>query len=90
MNATPSNHVNLQSVDAMFATLLHEIAQVKTMMRETRDLVETNERRVAHLEQESAAFKARLGGAVAVVSLAVGVVGFVIQTGLHKLFFRSQ
>lgn len=90
MNATPSNHVNLQSVDAMFATLLHEIAQVKTMMRETRDLVETNERRVAHLEKESAAFKARLGGAVAVVSLAVGVVGFVIQTGLHKLFFRNQ
>jgi len=78
--------VNLHSVDAMFATLLNETMQIKTMMRETRDIVERNERRVAVLEQESATFKARLGGAVAVMSFIVGVVGFAIQTGLHKLF----
>ena len=84
------NQVNLQSVDAMFATLLNELKQLKTMVRETRDLVERNEQRVLQLEQESVTFKARIGGAVAVVSLAVGVIGFVIQTGLHKLFFRSQ
>lgn len=89
MSAT-GNQVNLQSVDAMFATVIHELSQIKTMMRETRDLVETNERRVAALEKESAAFRAKLGGAVAVVSLAVGVVGFIVQTGLHKLFFRNQ
>lgn len=79
-------NVNLQSVDAMFATLLNETMQIKTMMRETRDLVERNERRVAALERENEAFKAKLGGAVAVVSLLVGVIGFAVQTGLHKLF----
>lgn len=84
------HNVNLQSVDAMFATLLQETIQIKTMMRETRDLVETNERRVAQLERESSAFKARLGGAIAVVSLAVGIIGFIVQTGLHKLFIRNQ
>lgn len=84
-----SNNVNLQSVDAMFATLLNETMQIKTMMRETRDLVERNERRVAALEREGEALKARLGGALAVVSLAVGIIGFAIQTGLHKLFIAK-
>lgn len=81
--------VNLQSVDAMFATLLNETMQIKTMMRETRDLVERNERRVAALEREGEALKARLGGAIAVVSLMVGIIGFAIQTGLHKLFIAK-
>ena len=82
-------NVNLQSVDAMFATLLNETMQIKTMMRETRDLVERNERRVAALEREGEALKARLGGAIAVVSLMVGIIGFAIQTGLHKLFIAK-
>ena len=80
-------NVNIQSVDAMFATLLNEVMQIKTMTRETRDIVERNERRVSTLEQDSAAFKARMGGAVAVISLLVGVIGFAVQTGLHKIFF---
>jgi len=83
-----SNDVNLQSVDAMFATLLNETMQIKTMIRETRDMTERNERRVAALEQESIAFKSRMGGAIAAVSLLVGVVGFIVQVGLHKVFFR--
>lgn len=78
--------VNLQSVDAMFATLLNETMQIKTMMRETRDLVERNERRVAVLEQDAANLKARLVGGVAVMSFIVGAIGFAVQTGLHKLF----
>lgn len=88
MNSDPRN-VNLQSVDAMFATLLNETMQIKTMMRETRDIVERNERRVSALEQESAMFKSRVGGAVAVVSLIVGVIGFAVQTGLHKVFIAK-
>ena len=80
--------VNLQSIDAMFATLLNETMQIKTMMRETRDVVERNERRVAALEQDSQAMKSRIGGAVAVVSLVVGVIGFAVQTGLYKIFGR--
>ena len=73
----------------MFATLLNETMQIKTMMRETRDIVERNERRVAALERESEAFKSRIGGAVAVVSLVVGVIGFAVQTGLHKILTRE-
>jgi len=80
--------VNLQSVDAMFATLLAETMQIKTMQREIKDDLASDRRRILALEQESANFKSRVAGAVAVISVLVGGIGFIVQMGLHKLFVR--
>jgi len=78
--------VNLKSVDAMFATVLAELSQVKKLAQETRDLCVTNERRVLALEQAALTGKSRIAGAVAALSLVVGTLGWAVKEGIHRLF----
>lgn len=83
-----SNEVNLQSVDAMFATVLSEIRQVRGLAEETRDLVRTNEQRVSTLERENLMTRSKIAGAIITLSLVVSSVGWIIQQGIGHLFNR--
>jgi len=83
-----NNDVNLQSVDAMFATVLSEIRQVRGLVEETRDLERSNERRVSIIEREQLVTRSKIAGAVVALSLVISTVSWFIQQGVHQLFSK--
>jgi hypothetical protein len=80
--------VNLMSVDAMFAKILIEIAQIKENGERTLLLVEQHDARITTLEGDSQMSKSRIAGAVAALSFVVGAVGYAVHHGIDR-FFRS-
>lgn len=77
---------NPHSTDAMFATILAEMQTLTGKVEKTLDLCERNDARVLILEQSAIASKGRIAGAIGAMSLVVGVLGWVVKEGLHKLF----
>jgi len=77
---------NPQSTDAMFATIINEVKQIREIQHETLAICQRNETRVRALEEAAIASKGKVIGAVAVLSLLAGALGGAIKSGLTKFF----
>lgn len=77
---------NPQSTDAMFATILAEVRQIKVDQKETLEICQRNEARVRALEETAIASKGKIIGAVAVLSLLAGALGGAVKSGVAKAF----
>lgn len=82
---TPTT-VNLASVDAMFAKVLTKLEQMDSVSRETRDLMKNLTERVNTLERAGETLRAKIAGGVIAISCVVGVLGWLVQTGIGLLF----
>jgi hypothetical protein len=86
----PSEHINLQSPDAMFASVLAELKGLQGAICETRDIVRRLESQVLILERENLAIRSKVVGGVIALSSVIGFVGWLVQQGITQLFTPSK
>lgn len=80
---------NPRSTDAMFATILLRMDQQDAVLKEIRSAQKSDRADIDELKGVYETSKSRLAGAVAVISFIVGIAGWGISQGFHKLFDRG-
>jgi len=85
-----SEHINLQSPDAMFASVLAELKGLQGAICETRDIMRRLEAQVLVLERENIAMRSKVVGGVVALSSVIGFVAWLIQQGFTQLFTSTK
>lgn len=80
---------NPRSTDAMFATILLRLDQQDQVLKNIQAIQTENRKDIDDLKGVYETTKSKISGAVAIISLVVGIAGWGISQGLHKLFDRG-
>lgn len=84
-----STEVNLKSVDAMFASVLHKLEQNEERLVDIQNLLVSQETRIRGLEETQLAYRSKIVGGVAALSAVVGIIGWVVQQTIQHIFSRA-
>lgn len=80
---------NPRSTDAMFAVILLRMDQQDELLKQIREAQKEDRKDIDELKGIYETSKAKIAGGVAVISFIVGLAGWMVSQGFHKIFDRG-